>query len=105
VYILIIIDDMYPTSSSLSASLLPLLVSLLSTPTTALTFDCSQVVIGDFKFDLSPLGGPHSVIKLDKTPVSILNTTFTLDICKPLAKTGDKFKDPPTGSRGKSSVA
>lgn len=80
------------------------ILSLALQTTTALTFDCSQVVIGDFKFDLSPLGGPHSVISLEQTPVSILNTTFTLDICKPLLKTGDKYTDPPTGSRGEYGV-
>ena len=91
------------TSSGKLASLAFLLLGLHPSVVNSVTFDCKQVVIGDVKLDLSPLTGPHSVSMLQRTPTAIKNTTFTLDICKPLYKSGDKPKSAecPNGSRGK----
>jgi len=91
------------TSSGKLASLAFLLLGFHPSAVNSVTFDCKQVVIGDVKLDLSPLTGPHSVSMLQRTPTAIKNTTFTLDICKPLYKSGDKPKSAecPNGSRGK----
>jgi len=68
----------------------------------AVTLDCAQIIDDDVKFNLEKLGGPKTVHKLEyqATPPTTLNTTFTLDICKPLvdkdAKKGEKCD---TGSR------
>lgn len=88
-----------PTSA---LGLLALLTATQLNYVNALTFDCNQVVIGDNKFDLSKLGGPHSVFWTQRTPTAVKNTTFTIDICKPLYKSGDKPKtaECPNGSRG-----
>jgi len=91
------------TFSGKLASLALLLLGLHPSAVNSVTFDCKQVVIGDVKLDLSPLTGPHSVSMLQRTPTAIKNTTFTIDICKPLYKSGDKPKSAecPNGSRGK----
>jgi hypothetical protein len=99
--------EMYLTTPIISsgklASLALLLLGLHPSAVNSVTFDCKQVVIGDVKLDLSPLTGPHSVSMLQRTPTAIKNTTFTIDICKPLYKSGDKPKSAecPNGSRGK----
>ncbi|KAI9820530.1 MAG: hypothetical protein M1832_003721 [Thelocarpon impressellum] len=46
--------------------------------------DCKHIRIQKKSFDLSALGGPHSVSHVVKEPPSISNTTFTVDICQPL---------------------
>jgi hypothetical protein len=98
--------EMYFTTPIISscklASLALLLLGLHPSAVNSVTFDCKQVVIGDVKLDLSPLTGPHSVSMLQRTPTAIKNTTFTIDICKPLYKSGDKPKSAecPNGSRG-----
>ncbi|KAF2148443.1 hypothetical protein K461DRAFT_282899 [Myriangium duriaei CBS 260.36] len=58
----------------------------LATLAQAVSFDCARVRTGGVNFDLSKLGGPHSVSWVVDEPPSISNTTFTLDICQPLKK-------------------
>jgi hypothetical protein len=85
-----------PRSSTLTAIGL-----LFLTTSNAVSFDCGQVVVGDLKLDLLPLAGPHSVFMLQQTPTGIKNTTFTLDICRPLVKSSDsKVKGCDNGARG-----
>ncbi|KAI2425752.1 type II membrane protein [Ophidiomyces ophidiicola] len=48
--------------------------------------DCTKIVVDGKTWDLSKLGGPHSVYNVVDHPPSIINTTYTLDICKPLPK-------------------
>lgn len=59
----------------------------LSCPSSASTYDCHHIRVDGQSFDLSPLSGAYSIHHLDPHPPSIINTTYTLDICKPLRKT------------------
>ncbi|KZF24090.1 hypothetical protein L228DRAFT_244964 [Xylona heveae TC161] len=67
----------------------------------AITFDCEHVVVEGKSFDLSPLSGPHSVSWVRPHPPSLYNTTFTVDVCKPLKRTKGVPKDEecPSGTR------
>lgn len=49
-------------------------------------FDCSKIVVDGKTWDLSKLGGPRSVYNVVDHPPSVINTTYTLDLCKPLPK-------------------
>ena len=69
------------TSATLLTFLLPF--------TTAASFDCSSISIDRVLFDLSKLSGPHTVAHSFSQPPSTLNTTYALDICKPLVPDGD----------------
>lgn len=89
---------MYPPQ--LSAFALSLLLAPL--PSWAL-LNCENIRIDDHSFDLSKLGGPHSVVtsRYDSLPDVHHNTTYTLDICKPLKKSGKgkKTEECPNGTR------
>jgi len=68
----------------------------------AVTLDCAQIIDDDVKFNLEKLGGPKTVHKLEyrPSPPTTHNTTFTLDICKPLVdKEGKKEERCGTGTR------
>jgi hypothetical protein len=67
------------------------------------SLDCTHVRADDIGFDLSKLGGPRSVVDNIANPASSLNTTYTIDICKPLKKVKDIDKNIqcPNGSRSK----
>ena len=69
----------------------------------AISFDCGNVLMDGYKFDLSPLDGPHSVWTIDEHEPTYSNTTFTLDLCQPLKKSNGE--DCPNGSRGTSLAA
>ncbi|KAH6680143.1 autophagy protein-like protein Atg27 [Halenospora varia] len=72
-----------PQSSADTALLATLLFPLLSS---AISIDCTTILVDKVGFDLSPLGGPRSVInRVDNGP-SWLNTTYTIDVCRPLKK-------------------
>ncbi|KAL1962406.1 hypothetical protein VTN77DRAFT_9745 [Rasamsonia byssochlamydoides] len=62
------------TGASLALSLLPGLAS-------AIGFDCKRINVDGVKFDLSPLGGVHSLYHVDRTDEYIVNTTYVLNIC------------------------
>ena len=67
----------------------------------AINLDCSHVQTDDQKFDFSKLGGPKTVtLTYDLPPISYGEIAFTIDICKPLKKTGPKDEDCPNGTRG-----
>ena len=51
------------------------------------------------KWDLSPLGGPKSVVRREELPLSYIDTTFTINICEAL-KTGPEKEKCPGGSWG-----
>jgi autophagy-related protein 27 len=70
----------------------------------ATNFDCSKIVIDEKTkpWDLSKLGGPHSVTHSYETPPTISNQTFTIDICKDLEldDSVDTNHQCPSGTRG-----
>ena len=76
---------------------------LLPSLATAISLDCSDIRVDRTPFDLKPLDGPHNIYKVKEHPNSITNTTFTINICRPLTKNKDvpKDEDCPNGSRGK----
>jgi Autophagy-related protein 27 len=80
-----------PNAAMLSFLLFPGLI-------TAYTLTCNQIVSEGQSWDLSKLGGPHSVMESHETPPTWKNTTYTLDICRNLKK---KKGECPSGTRGK----
>ncbi|KAF5025697.1 hypothetical protein F66182_2215 [Fusarium sp. NRRL 66182] len=83
--------------------LLALLLPLLAGPVFAgETLDCAKIRADGHTFDLSKLGGQHSVVttRFRPNPAAHYNTTYTLDICKPM-DLGDDKKTPhcPNGTR------
>lgn len=64
---------------------------------------CDNIFVDGRSFDLSQLGGPHSVVtsRYESLPSAYQNTTYTLDICKPLKKSGkvDAKEECPNGTR------
>ncbi|KAF7547540.1 hypothetical protein G7046_g8968 [Stylonectria norvegica] len=87
--------------SPLSILVLPLLLVPVSA---AASLSCENVRIDGHSFDLSKLGGPHSVVtsRWEPSPPEFFNTTYTLDICKPLKKSdgSKKGSECPNGTRG-----
>ncbi|KAI1777561.1 autophagy-related protein 27 [Hypoxylon cercidicola] len=77
-----------------------LLLSLLFAPTAAM-LRCDHIQADGQKFDLSKLGGPHSVVTSRIIGDAAHNTTYTVDICRALKKSSDVKKDEqcPNGSR------
>ncbi|TKA71873.1 hypothetical protein B0A49_04521 [Cryomyces minteri] len=67
----------------------------------AISLDCSKILVDGQSFNLKALGGPHSVHWIRETPPSLSNTTFTIDICQPLKRTKDvpKSNECPGGTR------
>ncbi|CAG8922817.1 unnamed protein product [Penicillium salamii] len=65
-----------------SSYLLPLLPSLAS----ASGFDCGQLKVDNYKYDLSPLGGAHEITHSVKTDDYVTNTTYRLNICNILGE-------------------
>ena len=84
--------------------LLPLLFPMLLAPQTGSALDCGAILVEKQKFNLKSLGGPHSVVTSQWYSISEkhLNTTYTLDLCAPLKKSGDtdKHHQCPVGTRG-----
>ncbi|KAI2610776.1 autophagy-related protein 27 [Hypoxylon fragiforme] len=79
-----------------------LLLSLLLAPLpTEAMLNCKAIVADKQRFDLSKLGGPHSVVTSHISDGISYNTTYTVDICRPLKKKGDvnKKEQCPNGSR------
>ncbi|KAM0480322.1 hypothetical protein ACHAPX_004153 [Trichoderma viride] len=89
---------MHPPRSS------ALLLSFLLAPLNAAAMlSCNKIRVDEHNFDLSPLGGPHSVVtsRFEASTNAHYNTTWTVDICQPLKKSGKaKTKDEcPNGTR------
>ncbi|KAF7593284.1 hypothetical protein BBP40_011742 [Aspergillus hancockii] len=55
--------------------------ALLPTLSTASGFDCAHINVDGFKYDLSPLGGVHSLYHVEQTETHVVNTTYVLNIC------------------------
>lgn len=90
---------------TLSPSSAPLLMLLLPLYAAALgTLDCANMLADKHKFDLSALDVPRSVVHSVDTPPSMLNTTYTLNICRPLEPDADVRKEErcPGPTRGES---
>jgi hypothetical protein len=83
----------------LSSILFPSLIAAVG------NIDCSHVRVDKQSFDLSALSGPHSVMESHQHSVSTINTTYTLDLCKPLKRSADipKGQECPAGTRGEPS--
>ncbi|KAL2871925.1 autophagy-related protein 27 [Aspergillus lucknowensis] len=60
-----------------AASLLPGLAA-------AITFNCAQINADGYKYDLSPLGGVHTIYHAEKNDNVIVNTTYVMNICTAL---------------------
>lgn len=90
---------MYPPRPSALA----LLVALGPLRSSAM-LRCDNVRVDGHSFDLSQLGGPHSVVtsRYESIPDAHHNVTYTLDICKPLKKSGKakNTEECPNGTRG-----
>lgn len=84
----------------LTTTLLSILAALPSTQASS-GFDCKRVVDDKVTWDLSPLGGPHTVHWNHTLPPTTHLWNFTLDICQPLKRTKDvpKNEECPTGTR------
>ncbi|KAI5860351.1 autophagy-related protein 27 [Durotheca rogersii] len=82
----------FPTMHAVDTALLiPLLLAPLPV---AAQFQCEHIVVDKQAFDLSKLGGPHSVVVTSHIPGgSPHNTTYTVDICGVLRKSGDKKEE------------
>ncbi|KAM0249174.1 hypothetical protein ACHAQJ_009154 [Trichoderma viride] len=81
-----------------------LLLSFLLAPVhAAAMLSCDKIRVDGHNFDLSPLGGPHSVVtsRFESSTDAHQNTTYTVDICQPLKKSGKaKSKEEcPNGTR------
>lgn len=60
---------------------------LLSSLASANNLDCQNVQVDGRKFDLSKIGGPHSILVQDtEGHPSKSNTTWTVDLCQALQK-------------------
>ncbi|KAI5458143.1 autophagy-related protein 27 [Mariannaea sp. PMI_226] len=85
----------------LSALLLSLLV--IPAPGLASLLTCENIRVDGHSFDLSKLKGPHSVVttRYEPNPPEHFNTTYTLDLCGPLKKSGKakKGQECPNGTR------
>ncbi|ELR01640.1 hypothetical protein GMDG_00016 [Pseudogymnoascus destructans 20631-21] len=79
------------TMPTLLSLLLPLLLPLSAAALG--TIDCSKMLADKHNFDLSALDGPHSVMHGVEQPPSFLNTTYTINICRPLVPDSDVKKE------------
>lgn len=57
------------------------------------SFDCSKVVSQGVQWNLKELGGDRTVHWVREDGVITKNTTFTIDICKPIGKKKGVDKD------------
>ena len=80
------ISNTHPSSYLATTLLLPSLII-------ASDIDCSHIRVQKKSFDLSSLGGPHSVSHIVDEPPSISNTTYTIDICQALKVPKNTPKD------------
>ncbi|KAK4556739.1 type II membrane protein [Recurvomyces mirabilis] len=83
--------------------LLHTLTTLLLLPAsiTAVTLDCDHIRVDKKSFDLSALAGPKTVHFQQYLPPTISNTTYTIDLCKPLKRNTSipKAEQCPSGTR------
>ena len=76
---------------------------LLTTLTAAVTLDCSDIRDDNQSWNLKPLGGPHAVKSVDSHPPVEVETTFTIDICRPLKVPKKEIEEEycPNGTRSR----
>lgn len=55
--------------------------AVVPTLTSASGFDCKHINSDGFKYDLSPLGGVHSLYHVEDDDSQTVNTTYVLNIC------------------------
>ncbi|PYH95084.1 hypothetical protein BO71DRAFT_398300 [Aspergillus ellipticus CBS 707.79] len=67
------IPSSLPSLLLLSPSLLP--------SVSASGFDCQHINVDSAKYDLSPLGGVHTIYDVEETDKYVVNTTYVLNIC------------------------
>ena len=79
-------------SSNLLKTFTPL-IFLIPSLVIGITIDCSHVRVDGVDFDFSPLDAPHAIWTIEDHPPSYTNTTFTVNICRPLKKTKGVPKD------------
>lgn len=58
-----------------SSALLPSLASASG------GFDCHNIIVDSYKYDLSTLGGVHTLYHVEETEDYVVNTTYVLNIC------------------------
>jgi hypothetical protein len=82
---------------ALPSFLLPLLASATG------VYDCHLILQEGIKFDISELGGARSAVHNEILDLSTTNTTYTINVCRPLGKVkGNKAEEQcPNGSRSK----
>lgn len=70
------------------------LPALFGAASVSAMLQCEKIVLEGHKFDLGKLGGPHSVVtsRWEDLAQTHFNTTYTVDICQPLKKSGKSAK-------------
>lgn len=65
--------------------------------------DCSKLIVDNAKFDFSPLKGPHTITTSEFHPPTFSNTTYTLDLCAYLKRSGEvkRGDECPNGTKGR----
>ena len=78
-------------------------ILLVPSLATAISLDCSAARDDGVSFNFKTLEGPHALYRIKEHPNGIINTTFTIDICRPLQKQKGvpKEEDCPNNSRGR----
>jgi hypothetical protein len=63
---------------------------------------CDNLVVGDHKYNLQALAGPHVAVTHEYTRPTYHNTTYAIDVCAPLVRKGDGREEErcPEGTRG-----
>ncbi|KAK0740613.1 autophagy-related protein 27 [Schizothecium vesticola] len=69
----------------LAALLAATATAAAATDTTAL-LPCAKLPVDNHVYDLSPLAGPHTLVTTEFAPPSHYNTTWAVDLCKPLVR-------------------
>ncbi|MCJ1303471.1 hypothetical protein MMC08_006281, partial [Hypocenomyce scalaris] len=61
---------------------------LLPSVSNAVSIDCSHVLVDGVSFNLETLGGPKHVydVRRLEDPPKTINTTYTIDVCRPLTR-------------------
>ncbi|KAL4975634.1 autophagy-related protein 27 [Aspergillus desertorum] len=59
-------------------------VSLLPGLASAINFDCSEINVDGYKYNLKPLGGVHQIYHAKQVGDLIVNTTYVLNLCNTL---------------------
>jgi hypothetical protein len=63
---------------------------------------CDNLVVGDHKYNLQALAGPHVAVTHEYTRPTYHNTTYAIDVCAPLVRKGEGREEErcPEGTRG-----